>query len=71
MAAVMRPPWGWSRLAKKSFDDFLRFQKYFRQNAGVSDSPQYASQSPVNELVARYVNYLRKDRGLAERRRTS
>jgi integrase/recombinase XerD len=41
------------------------FLQYLRHNAGVPGPPPH-SPSAVEELVGRYVSYLRKDRGLAE-----
>jgi len=40
--------------------------QYLHQNVSVFGSPLPPGRSPVDELVDRYVNYLRKDRGLAE-----
>jgi integrase/recombinase XerD len=39
---------------------------YLRHSAGVAGSAQSSCPSPVDELVSRYVDYLRRDRGLAE-----
>jgi integrase/recombinase XerD len=39
---------------------------YLRRDAGVSGPLPSPCPSPVDELVCRYVDYLRKDRGLAE-----
>lgn len=52
----------------------VRFEKsalrlllnYLRHGAGVTGSVPSACPSPVDDLVCRYVDYLRKDRGLAE-----
>jgi hypothetical protein len=39
---------------------------YLRRDAGVPGPLPSSCPSPVDELVCRYVDYLRKDRGLAE-----
>jgi integrase/recombinase XerD len=40
--------------------------RYLREDAGVPSPPQAPSPSSADQLVGRYVNYLRNDRGLAK-----
>ena len=63
---LARPPRKSKGRAKLERSVVRLLLQYLHQNAGISGLLLPSSRSPVDELVARYVNYLRKDRGLAE-----
>lgn len=63
---LARPPRKSKGRAKLERSVVRLLLQYLHQNVGISGLLLPPSRSPVDELVARYVNYLRKDRGLAE-----
>lgn len=65
-AFLGRSPWKSKSHMKLERSVMRLLLQYLHQNVSVFGSPLPPGRSPVDELVDRYVNYLRKDRGLAE-----